>query len=58
MMPPRLSPHETVISYVRGPHDAEVFALAHRLITEGVPCALDLFEPRPAGVGRAGWPRR
>ncbi len=49
----RSAPHSTVISYVRGPHDAEVFALAHRLISEGVPCALDLFEPRPAG----GWSR-
>jgi len=43
----------TVISYVRGPHDAKVLALAERLNTEGVPCDLDLFDPRPKG----GWSR-
>jgi len=43
----------TVISYVRGPHDDEVVGFARRLISEGVPCDLDLFESSPAG----GWSR-
>lgn len=43
----------TVISYVRGPHDAKVATLAERLIRDGVPCDLDLFDPRPPG----GWSR-
>ena len=43
----------TVISYVRGPYDAQVADLAARLIRDGVPCDLDLFETRPRG----GWSR-
>jgi hypothetical protein len=43
----------TVISYVRGPHDDQVAELAKRLIEDGVPCDLDLFDPRPRG----GWSR-
>jgi hypothetical protein len=43
----------TVISYVRGPHDDQVIALAERLILNGVPCDLDLFDPvrKAAGLG-------
>jgi len=44
---------KTVISYVRGRYDAEVIELAKRLISEGVPCDLDLFDSRPSG----GWSR-
>jgi len=43
----------TVISYVRGAHDAHVVELARRLIEDGVPCDLDVFESRPPG----GWSR-
>jgi hypothetical protein len=43
----------SVISYVRGPQTDLVLGLANRLNAEGVPCELDLFEPRPAG----GWSR-
>ncbi|MGA3037440.1 MAG: toll/interleukin-1 receptor domain-containing protein [Vulcanimicrobiaceae bacterium] len=48
-----LAGRPSVISYVRGSHDAKVLALAERLNTEGVPCDLDLFDPRPKG----GWSR-
>ncbi|MBV9098606.1 MAG: toll/interleukin-1 receptor domain-containing protein [Frankiaceae bacterium] len=43
----------TVISYARGPHDAQVVALAQQLISEGVPCDVDIFDARPKG----GWSR-
>jgi hypothetical protein len=43
----------TVISYARGPHDTQVVELARRLIEDGVPCDLDVFEARPPG----GWSR-
>ncbi len=52
-MNPESAALATVISYVRGPHDAQVALLAERLIADGVPCDLDLFETRPAG----GWSR-
>jgi hypothetical protein len=50
-MEPDLRALPTVISYVRGLRDADVYALASKLTTMGVPCDFDRFELRPPG----GW---